>query len=323
MLTFFGFAAQTFQMHDALIASMSTSRWRSQVGAAFRQTHSTYRAQFNVAEGCGLSTGSTLPLGKNIDRLVKEWATHSEKLSVLGHEAVERAKSHGFTDTQASVCAKYFQARVIFDQQPTELLYGTAVVKSKTKKLKGLWAVPVEEPANAQMRWPDACELMSSSIWACDENPFRILEPLFENVVEEMHHVRPGFASSVWADIESIKPGKPGRYLMQMILDAQLHLRAAKAFVEEEETVFLSDEIRLEIMDGVELVDILRIRKSNALFDVTQTPKKLYDKEFGLFAECRVKLNDRSVHVTCLPVGVLHYIFGWREDFQELLSKAR
>lgn len=311
------------QMHEALIESMSTSRWASQVGTAFRQLNTAYRAHFNVSEGCGLYTGLNSPLKNNIERFTRSWATYAEKLSVLGREAVERAKAHGFTDTQAAVCAKYFQARVIFAEQPTEVLYGTAAVKSKTKRLKGLWNVPVQEPANCQMRWPEVCETMSTSIWACDENPFQILESLFEAVVEEMHDPRPGFASAVWADIECVKLGNPGRYLMQMILDAQLHLRAARAFVDETETVFLPDAVRLETMDGVELVDIVRVRKSNALFDVTQTPRKLYDKEFGLFAECRVRLSDQSVHITCLPVGVVHYIFGWRADFNELLSKAR
>jgi len=309
-------------MNEAL-AFLESEQTTIRLEKSLTAVHHAFNAQSRVTGGCGLFTGLALPLMANITRLTNEWAIYSEKLRVLWREGLLRSKDRGFTDSQARVIAFFFLTRLVFADMPNELLYGTeahkGVMPSGSKTLKGLWNVPVDEPDNCQKPWVEVCQMMSASVWACDEMPCMILESLFEQVVQEMYAPEPGFASSVLDDLKTVTSGNPGRYLMQMILDAQLYLRAASAFDMEPGPV-LADDLRNELMDGIELVNIVRVRKSNALFNVTQTPKQLYDKDCGPFADCYVRLSDDSVHPTCLPLAVANFIFP---NCKDLLTKKQ
>jgi hypothetical protein len=301
---------------------LSSNQMRTHLDKSFITAHGAFEAQSQLNSGCGLSTGVSLPLMANITRLTNEWAVYAEKLRVLAREGVARSKDRGFTDSQAKLIAFFFQLRVVFSDQPTELLYGTDFrgPKSGVAKLKGLWAVPVEEPENCQKSWPNVCEQLSSTVWACDENPCTILEPLFEQKVQEMHEPKKSqYASDVLADIEQVRSGDPGRFLMQLILDTQLYLRAASSF-NVEHSAFMADDLRKEMMDDIELVSIKSILKYNRLYNIARVPKDLYKNEFGPFVHCQVRLCDDSEHETCLPVGVANYIFP---NFRELLQKLK
>ncbi len=308
---------------NALVASLSSDQMQTRVERSFRGVHDSFGAQSQMNGGCGLFTGVSLPLMANITRLINEWSVYAEKLRVLRREGLIRCKDRGFTDSQAKLIAFFFQMRVVFSDPPVDLLYGTETVRGRlppgSKTLKGLWSVPVEEPENCQKPWPAVCELLSRSVWACDENPCTILATLFERKVQEMHEPALGFASVVLEDIEQVTNGSSGRFLIQLILNTQLYLRAASAF-DMEHGAFMPDDLRKEMMDGIELVSIARVGKSNLLYNTAQVPKNLYEHDFGPFAECYVRLADESVCATCLSVGVANYIFP---NFKELLQKLQ
>lgn len=143
-----------------------------------------------------------------------------------------------------------------------------------------------------------------------------------EHVANGMHDPEPGLAASVLEDLQQVTSVDARRFLTQLILDTQLYLRAASAFVHEN-TTFIQEDVRNETMDGIVLVDITRVSMQNELFNVMRSPKNLYDKEQGPFAECQVRLNSDDIErFTCLPLAIAHYIFGWQDNFGDLLHRA-
>ncbi len=306
------------------LAYLSSNQMRARLDKSFMTAYDIFDAQSQVNSGIGLFTGLSMPLIPNIARLTNEWAVYAEKLRELAREGVTRSMDRGFTESQAKLIAFFFQLRVVYADQPTVLLYGTECSRgpppSGVKALKGLWAVPVEEPENCQQSWPTVCEQLTSTVWACDESPCSLLGPLFEQKVQEMHEPKkPGYASTVLADIEQVTSGNPGRFLMQLILNTQLYLRAANAF-NMEHSAFMPEDLRKEMMDDIELVKIDNLLRYNPLHNVAQVPKKLYEHEFGPFVQCYVRLSDDSEHATCLPLGVANYIFP---NFREMLQKMK
>jgi hypothetical protein len=316
----------------SLVASLSNPASRARTAKALRDVYAMYSPHFPKNSGPGLYTGVNAQLMPNITRLAGEWSAYTEALRTLERECMQKMKLRGLTRSQIKVCAFFFMLRVVFAQPPLELLYGTDCLKangvpshakhSKHMHMRGLWNVRVEEPLKCQKPWPEICEGLTSSVWVRDENPFTILERLMEHVANGMHDPEPGLAASVLEDVQQVTASDPRRFLTQLILDAQLYLRAANAFADEN-TIFIPEDVRNETMDGVVLVDITRVSKQNELFNVVCSPKHLYDKEQGPFVDCQIRLNsDMIERCTCLPVGVAHYIFGWQDNFSDLLRRA-
>jgi hypothetical protein len=317
-----------------LVAMLTNQASRARTAKSLRDVFTLYGPQFSKTSGCGLYTGISMQLMPNITRLAGEWEVHATSLRTLERECQSKMKLRGLTRSQIKVCAFFFMLRVVFAHPPLELLYGTDCFKANVKAvaarpqsaksihMRGLWNVRVEEPLKSQKPWSQICESLTSSVWVRDENPFTILERLMEHVANGLHDAEPGLAAAVLEDIQQVTPGDARRFLTQLILDTQLYLRAANAFMDEN-TTFIPEDVRNETMDGIVLVDITRVSKHNELYSVVCSPKHLYDKEQGPFVECQVRLNSDVIErFTCLPLGVAHYIFGWQANFGDLLSRA-
>jgi hypothetical protein len=283
--------------------------------------------------GEGLYSGLKLPLSTNIHRLLAIYAEVGAKLRLVAEQCTSRFKPLGFTDSQIKVISMFFKLRVVSAQRPDHILNGA----------KGLWAVPVHEPDNAQMPWPEVCSKLASSLWVHDVTPFTVLIQLMHNVVKEMH--TPGFASNMLTEAELETPGflatkilselesqhSTHKFLSRMILDAQIPVRMAFANKVEragdEGDFHLPAALREMFLDDAVLLHIVKVSKCNYLFEVANIPKRLYDEsQRGIFACCVIQLSSKEhsdkYWDTCLDLGIVHFVFGKQPNFNTLLREG-
>jgi len=297
-----------------LCAYLRSPESRARVASTFNYLHAAYPPESTMAGGEGLYSGLKLPLDANLDRLITLYKEVGTKLRMVETQSRLRFKPLGFTDSQIKVMAFFYKLRVVFAERPDDILHGK----------EGLWALPVDEPDNAQMPWPEVCSKLSSSAWVHDVAPFTVLSHLMHNVVKEMHYA-PGIATRVLQELES--EDSTHRLLSRMVLDAQIPIRSTFAFkverVGEDGDFFLPATLRDEMLDGAVLLRILTVAKVNHLFEFTCMPKRLYDRHpSDQFACCLIELSNKGQHdqwETCIDLGVAHFVFGKQPNFNDLL----
>jgi len=200
-----------------LCAYLKTPESRARVASTFNYLHATYPPESTMAGGEGLYSGLKLSLDANLNRLIALYAEVGSKLRMVETQSRLRFKPLGFTDSQIKVMAFFYKLRVVFAERPDDILHGK----------EGLWAVPVDEPDNAQMPWAEVCSKLSSSVWIHDVAPFTVLSHVMHNAVREMHY-EPDLATKTLQDLEC--KDSTHRLVSRMVLDAQIPIRATFAF---------------------------------------------------------------------------------------------
>ena len=306
-------------MSRDLCVYLKTPAARARVLSTFNYLHGSYPPESTMTNGEGLYSGLKLSLGANIQRLIGIYAEVGAKLRLIKMQCILRFKPLGFTDSQLDVISMFYKLRVVCAERPDQILNGK----------DGLWAVPVYEPDNAQMPWPEVCSKLASSLWVHDVTPFTVLIQLMHNVVREMHAAReipPGFATQILNELES--EHSTHRLLSRMVIDAQIPVRMAFAHKVEragdEGDFYLPAALREMFLDDAVLLRIVKVSKCNHVFEVANMPKRLYERRPGdLFACCVIKLASKEHQDkewdTCLDLGIVHFVFGKQHNFDNLL----
>lgn len=217
-----------------------------------------------------------------MDTLAKEWAEM---------ETLIAEKDCDFNGHQRRIILLFFQLKSVFKEPPEDVLETLFGIKVKDKRVGG-------------ESWSDHCRRMSKKWHVSGDTVVSELQGLLRKSVE--HFATQPTLPDVWNRVTEDTQALAG----QMLLDAQLPARAAKARRDFPPSQTIGRQLFPKYFDDLKLVRIVKRGLQNDLHAITQCPKNLYDGTRSLlYLTCLVELDEREF-VTCLEAEVFVFIFG-------------